>query len=233
MSDFAKRLTNMFKRAGLSSAKVSELSYDYGLDTSKKTVDAYRSGLRTPSPDFISFALNICGEKDANMLFSDNPNKIAKAEQAKDDIMYIDAFSMPAGCGSSGVFDNNFEVENRLAIHKSVLELYYPNPKFIKAFRCFGDSMEPEYYDGDFVIVEMVAGRHFQPIDGIYVFRVDDTVMVKKLAFLGKKVKAISMNSSYGEFMIDPEVDSFEILAKVCGKLSLKSGLLLNDQGIN
>lgn len=60
-----------------------------------------------------------------------------------------------------------------------------------------GDSMEPTLCNGDDIMVEMAQGQVARR-DGIYVLRIDDALMVKRLAFQPDgSVTAISDNIAY------------------------------------
>lgn len=146
-------------------------------------------------------------------------------------IVYLDLFEMKAGAGSSGVFDPNFNIENRIGIDKTLLSKY--DPRHTKAFKIIGDSMEPEYYEGDYAFVDMADGRDFLKINGIYVVRAGEDILVKRVDFMGGgKIKLISINPLYGDFYPHRDGIECEILGKVCGKLSLKEGLMFDNQGI-
>ncbi|MFX3627611.1 S24 family peptidase [Campylobacter sp. LH-2024] len=110
--------------------------------------------------------------------------------------------------------DPSFAVTKEVDIPKIFIEQKYPDPKHLKIFKCFGDSMQPKYNSGDFVIVDMVNGRDFIKIDGIYVFRFDKAVYIKRLTFMPDKIMAKSIN---------PDYESFEITKK-----DIKDGLFEN-----
>ncbi len=61
-----------------------------------------------------------------------------------------------------------------------------------------GDSMEPTLRDGDDILVAQSSNAHNQSRDGIYVLRMDDTLMVKRLSFAPDgRLSVISDNKVY------------------------------------
>lgn len=157
------------------------------------------------------------------------------ASKLEQNSLKIPIFEMPAGCGAMGEFDPSFTIIKNVEIPKIFIEQKYPNPKHLRIFKCFGDSMQPKYNSGDFVIVDMIEGRNFIKIDGIYVFKLDKTIYVKRLTFMPNKIIAKSINPEYESFEItQSEIESglFEILGKTCGKIAFEDGLLLDSQGI-
>ena len=80
-----------------------------------------------------------------------------------------------------------------------------------------GESMLPTLSDGDIVIVEEF--RTGVQRDGIYVLRVDNALLIKRLQFLpGGKAKATSDNPAYGPFAIDltdEETQNIEIIGRI------------------
>lgn len=146
-------------------------------------------------------------------------------------LIYIDKLEMLAGAGAEGVFDINFNSNLKLGIDKSILRNF--NLKHIKIFECIGDSMQPDFKEGDFVFVDMVDGRDFLKINDIYIIRVGDIVQIKRVDFLGNNhIKLISLNKEYGEYYPHRDGIDVEILGKVCGKIELKKGLSFDDGGI-
>ena len=97
--------------------------------------------------------------------------------------------------------------------------------------------MEPKIKNNDLLIVDMVFGRDFVKVPGIYVVRVGDVVYIKRCEFLGNgDVKLISLNPKYPIYqpMKDDGLE-YEILGIVCGRIHSEiynNGLLLTDQGI-
>lgn len=84
----------------------------------------------------------------------------------------------------------------------------------LSAVRVVGDSMEPLLREGDDLLVDLVD-RPFR--DGIYVVRLDDTLLVKRVASQGGgRFSLLSQNLSYPPISV--EADQFEIVGRVVWK---------------
>ncbi len=63
--------------------------------------------------------------------------------------------------------------------------------------RVRGNSMEPGLFDGDHIVVD-TADRTPRGKGGVYVIRIDDVVMVKRVALAGGALVATSDNPAAG-----------------------------------
>jgi phage repressor protein C with HTH and peptisase S24 domain len=79
----------------------------------------------------------------------------------------------------------------------------------MKIINIKGDSMTPTFKDNDFILVDIA---NTVLADGVFVFRVNDELYVKRLQRLPNKVVALSDNSNYIPFDL-PE--NTEIVARV------------------
>ncbi|MBZ7974607.1 S24 family peptidase [Campylobacter molothri] len=187
------------------------------------------SGTRSPSIKNLPIIAEVLNVNMEELLTHSSASKSTLST------LKIPIFEMPTGCGAMGEFDPSFAVTKEVDIPKIFIEQKYPDPKHLRIFKCFGDSMQPKYNSGDFVIVDMVNGRNFIKIDGIYVFRFDKAVYIKRLTFMPDKIMAKSINPDYESFEItkkDIKDGLFEILGKPCGRIAFEDGLLLDNQGI-
>lgn len=78
-----------------------------------------------------------------------------------------------------------------------------------------GDSMEGVLNDGDTILVQQM--NHIRR-DGLYVLRINDNLLVKRLQLMpGNVVNVISANEAYPSFEIrlDSESDDVQIIGKV------------------
>jgi hypothetical protein len=89
------------------------------------------------------------------------------------------------------------------------------DPKRLSIIRVEGDSMEPTLANGDEILVEAVGGRE-RLRDGIYVLRMDDALVVKRLALnpAGKRVSITSDNPAYPSWP-DCPIKSVDIVGRV------------------
>ncbi|WP_061034277.1 S24 family peptidase [Vibrio splendidus] len=90
---------------------------------------------------------------------------------------------------------------------------FNPNNIFLMPVR--GDSMIPTLKNQSIVMVNRVDGFS---TDGIYVFRYDNRLMVKRLQFLPNGIKVVSDNSAYEAWELgkeDIKSADFEIIGEV------------------
>ena len=89
------------------------------------------------------------------------------------------------------------------------------DPKRMSIIRVEGDSMEPTLTDGDEILVE-ATGEKDRLRDGIHVLRMDDALVVKRLALnpAGRRVSVTSDNPAYPSWP-DCPIKSVEIVGRV------------------
>lgn len=167
--------------------------------------------------------------KDGNARIPDNDNikAIAKALKCSvEDIAEIDpAFKnkddfdgitmlpivdIKAGAGAEGLLPD-FITHERVPIWSKFLNGI--NPKNLAIFQVVGDSMAPDINPDDWVMIDMVNGRYFEPVDAIYLINRDGSIQIKRLAFKGAKgIDIISTNKEYRtENTIDDNIELFVI----------------------
>jgi len=84
----------------------------------------------------------------------------------------------------------------------------------LSAIRVEGDSMEPLLRDGDEILVDLTE-RPFR--DGVHVVRIDDNLLVKRVAQTGPgRFALLSQNLAYPP--LEVEADSIEIIGRVVWK---------------
>lgn len=87
-------------------------------------------------------------------------------------------------------------------------------PGKLSAVRVVGDSMEPLLREGDDLLVDL-AERPFR--DGIYVVRLDDNLLVKRVTSQGGgRFSLLSQNLSYPPLSVT--ADQFDLLGRVVWK---------------
>ena len=88
-------------------------------------------------------------------------------------------------------------------------------PRFLQCVRCSGDSMSSDIEDGDDLLVDRsqtnVAGG------GIYVFRIDNALYLKRLQETAFGLKALSTNTRYETFEISREAPPGDF--EICGRV--------------
>ncbi|MCD8213113.1 MAG: LexA family transcriptional regulator [Campylobacter sp.] len=242
-----KKIRQARKTQGLTQLQLSEI-----LGINRASITQYETDVITPPMATLKKIADICNT-DMLYFFDDEYSartKVVKKELQTNfnqyidlipqeyhpkNIVFIDKIEMLAGAGSEGVFDLElFNSSTKVGIDRSFIRGL--NPANLKIFEVVGDSMLPEYDEGDLAIVDMVNHRYnFVRIGGIYIVRMGDIVYIKRVEFLpNNTAKLISLNSKYGDIYPHKEGYEWEILGKVCGKIhyEISKGLTFDDQGI-
>lgn len=81
--------------------------------------------------------------------------------------------------------------------------------------RVKGDSMEPDLKSGDYIMCDLEdAGARLR--DGIYVLRLNDQLLVKRVRMIGRdKAELVSSNPVYDPLLINLSDDDFACVARV------------------
>lgn len=200
------------------------------MGVSRGTVTHWSNSIRFPKSDELIYSLaSVLGVAEQE-LFDPN-NKRYIQQMNNDNVILLDKLDMRAGAGASGFLDVPRE-GNKIAVDKLVINGL--NPKYLKAIEVIGDSMEPDFQEGDIAILDMVFERcDFVKINGTYIVRVGDVVHIKRVEFLPEdKVRLISVNKAYGDMLPHKDGYEYEIIGKVCGKIHIGKGLTFDYQGI-
>lgn len=130
-----------------------------------------------------------------------------------DGVTMIPMVDIKAGAGAEGLLPD-FITSERVPIWTKFLNGI--NPKNLAIFQVVGDSMAPDINPDDWVMIDMVNGRHFDPVDAIYLINRDGSIQIKRLAFKG--AKGIDIISTNKEYRIENTIaDNIELF--VIGKL--------------
>ena len=145
----------------------------------------------------------------------------------------VPVLDMVAGFGTEGVLDSGFNATKKLFLPNEFLGSV--DPRYARIIRCLGDSMEPEFKDGDYMLIELLGGRNFIKRSGIYLVRINDIIYIKRVEFLpNNDLNLISLNPIYPPFLASSTGYESEILGAVYGKISVKigAGFQFDNQGI-
>lgn len=233
----AEILKTFMRENNISAGEIAEK-----MGVARSTVTHWSNGFRRPrTPQQYQRLAQLIGVDYKTLLKDEllDKSEIAKIIpfsdiQKKINGVTVGVLEMVAGFGSEGVLDVDFKIDYEIVLPKEFLGNV--SPKYAKVIRCLGDSMEPEFENNDYLLIEMLGGRDFVKRAGIYLVRVGDVVYIKRVEFLPDgDLKLISVNPSYGVFQ--PVKDygyDYEILAAVYGKISIKlgSGFQFDNQGI-
>lgn len=131
-----------------------------------------------------------------------------------------------AGGGAEGILDEWTEPQEFVDIDSRLLPKN-GSCKHPAIIQMHGESMAPIYDSGDYILLDMVNGRSFEPVDGVYLIKYGSSVQIKHVSFVGNgDIICSSENSRYPPFQ--PVKDfglEWEIIAKVCGSIKFEMGL--------
>jgi phage repressor protein C with HTH and peptisase S24 domain len=133
--------------------------------------------------------------------------------EKKENLVYIPKFDVKAAAGG-GVYVEAETLEYLVAFDQSTLrKIIGYISKSIYAITASGDSMLPFINDGDLLLVDHSKNM---PQDGVYVLRVDDTLIVKRIQCLpNNRLKVMSDNPIYQPYEVDLKNDNVQIIGKV------------------
>lgn len=229
--DFSLKLRQFRQNAGKSQVELAEY-----IGVTQPVVVQYEQGKAKPKIDklykiaeFLEIPISeLLDEIDNNGL----KNEFTKIENSKE-MITLDKLDIRAGAGSEGLLDSElFNSSSKITFDKQLFKrIDYKN---LKVIEIIGDSMQPEFYEGDLAIIDMVNHRYdFVKIAGIYIVRVGEIVYIKRVEFLPQgEVRLISLNPNYGDIYPLKNGYDFEIIGKVCGRIQIQKGLVFNNQGI-
>jgi SOS-response transcriptional repressor LexA len=135
--------------------------------------------------------------------------------EAYSDLVSVPWLSVGASAGPGAMADNERANAHFAFDPKWLRTIGAGDPKRLSIIRVEGDSMEPTLADGDEILVE-AAGEKEHLRDGIYVLRMDDALVVKRLALnpAGRRVSITSDNPAYPSWP-DCPIKSVEIVGRV------------------
>ena len=129
-----------------------------------------------------------------------------------EDYVYVPKVAAIAGAGASFVVDD--EATGLYAFRRAFLEREHIHTQDLVMMMVSGDSMEPLIRDGDTVLVDQTDDS---PADGkIYVLRIDDALMVKRMEKIpgGWRVKSDNPDRGHYDLRGD-ELESLHVFGRV------------------
>lgn len=165
-----------------------------------------------PGPDHLRRIREVTGASIDWLLTGEGPKR-RQADQsaaeysiadkeilAGDEYVYLPLFNVRAAAGGGALVDTE-QVLDVLAFKATWIRAELrANPASLYLIYVEGESMEPTLRPGDLILVDRSAAIR----DGIFVLRLDDGLLVKRLQRLpGNQVKVTSDNPAYEPFSID------------------------------
>jgi phage repressor protein C with HTH and peptisase S24 domain len=137
------------------------------------------------------------------------------AREEGDSITRIRRLSVEASAGPGRVVEGETELGHYGFDIRWLRSVSGSRPEDLSIVQVSGDSMAPTLVDGDDILVDHSASAR-RLRDGIYVLRLDDTLMVKRLALspLAGTLSIISDNPSYPTWS-DCPLDGVDVIGRV------------------
>ncbi len=179
------------------------------IDVSKRTIQNYIGGISTPNGEFLIDLSARIGVSPTWLLLG-NGNKYLDEKpegrqnwhhpQAQQDFISIQRFDVAASAGHGALTETEIGT-GHYAFNRTWLERRGLKPDNLAVIAVRGDSMEPELYDQDLILLDRSQTR---PRDGdMYVVRYSGDLFVKRIQVVpGNKVELRSTNRLYGPIMV-------------------------------
>lgn len=128
-----------------------------------------------------------------------NPDQVADYE-------YIPLYDVRAAAGGGAIAEEGPVIDDLAFKAQWVRSELHASPRDLYLIYVDGESMEPTLRPGDVILVNHQDTGPSR--DGIYVLRMDDALLVKRLQRLpGGKIRASSDNAAYQPFELDGNSD--------------------------
>ena len=220
MEKVGDRLKSERERLGLSQVAFAERGR-----VSKQSQQNYEANKRKPDSDYLSGIAKagadvlyiLTGTRNATLpeLNRPMPRDVRIGSQ---DYAAIRVYDVDAAAGN-GIVPSTEAVADQLAFPVAWLNRHELAADLSGLVRVKGDSMAPTIPDGAYALVDF-RGRADWSKPGIYIVRIDDAIVVKRLQpARGAKerwVAVISDNPAYPPFVVSgPDLSDFQPIARV------------------
>jgi phage repressor protein C with HTH and peptisase S24 domain len=210
------------------------------LGVHKNTVANYEKGDRVPDAEYLMKVVEKIEGVDAGWLLTGKeparkgvrveepegkwhslPN-LSPERRLDDRYCYIPLYNVSASAGGGALVDQEHVVDT-LAFKASWIRTHLnATQQDLYLIHVEGESMEPTLRPGDVILVDHREGAQL-PRDGIYVLRMDDSLLVKRLQRMpGSQVRVSSDNPAYEPFTVSlaQGKNEMEIVGRVvwCGR---------------
>lgn len=141
----------------------------------------------------------------------------AGADDFSKNFALIPLLDVRASAGPGAVVEHEEVVDNLAFKREWIRDTLQATPADLYLINVQGESMTPTLHPGDVILVDRRAGDNITT-DGIYVIRMDDTLLVKRIQRLpGKVLRVSSDNPAYQPFDIklDETGDELTIIGRV------------------
>ncbi|EEG08986.1 XRE family transcriptional regulator [Pseudogulbenkiania ferrooxidans] len=201
------RLGHVIAEKGMS---IKALSEKTGIPY--RSLQNYFSGEREPSFDNLRKIVASLGV-DANwFLFGENAQTgVFAAEVGVSDVkghpvdlseyVFIPRYRVQASAGNGRVLSDEDYMHSMAFRRYWVSNYLHAEPANLAIISVEGDSMEPTLKDHDVIMLD--TSRRDPNVEGIYVLRLDDALLVKQVQRIPGKIRVSSANPAYPPFDVD------------------------------
>ena len=188
------------------SMNIRDLSEKIGL--SKRTVENYLGQKRLPGPEFLKAMTEHLGVSATWLLTGQGEQYVSTPSNgvlasAEPDFIAIPRFDIAASAGHGTIAETEIGT-GHYAFNRTWLNRRGLRPNSLAVIAVRGDSMEPELYDQDLILLDRSKTI---PRDGdIYVVRYSDELFVKRIQKIPHgQIELRSTNRFYGSIRIKPD----------------------------
>lgn len=237
-----RKISRLLKEQNISSKELSLMLENIGIKLGEESIRKYRtSSVNIPSQTVTAIAeiLNVTEqelydnfetqkEKIVKKELKNNPSKysnffIEKLDENKIDIPY---FENSYACAGAGLI-NYDEIPKPITFDKGFLEkqLNMKNFKNIHIIKVKGNSMEPTFKSGTFLMVNPLSNEGGSVDNGsIYVVQYYDDTMVKRVVRNNKTKEVLLHSDNKEEHPVieikDEDINDFHIIGRVIANFS-------------
>ena len=213
MSDFGENISTLRASMGLSRAAIAE-----ALGVKPDKVKHIETGFQRADHEFVAVLRKKFGV-DLNTIFDDAP---AAGEHTTTDAssaifskyVQIPRYSVQASAGH-GALVHDEDGSGSYAFNRKFLDRRGLKQDRLAVISVKGDSMEPELYDGDLILLDMAETV---PRDSrIYAVRYNADLFVKRVMELpGNRIQLLSTNANYPPITVDAaDLGGIQIIGRV------------------
>lgn len=191
-----------------------------------RSMQNYFSGEREPNLDNLRKIVATLGV-DANwFLFGGDTQTgvVAAVEEVCDvkghpvdlsEYVFIPRYRVQASAGNGRLLSDEDYMHSMAFRRYWVSKYLHADPANLAIISVEGDSMEPTLKDHDVIMLD--TSRRDPNVEGIYVIRLDDALLVKQVQRIPGKIRVSSANPAYPPFDVDLSnaVEDVAIIGKV------------------
>ncbi len=226
---FADRLRELAADSGLN---IKDFCADIGV--SYRTVQNYLAEKSTPNGQFLTLINEKTGASPNWLLLGKAPKYVSSEgqemggenltmAQSHDEFVPFHRLSVEASAGHGSLVQDENSV-GYYSFKKDWLERRGLKPGNLSVISVSGDSMEPDLYDGDLIVVDQ--SQTDLRDSNIYAVRFDAGLYVKRIQRApGGRVMLLSRNQNYSELVVDDSMiddldnGSFQIIGRVVASM--------------